>query len=1056
MPDDKPGAASSGEADTAKPDDKPSSEADAAKPDDKPSAAASSEADATKPDDKPSATASSEADAAKPDDEPSATASSEAAAAKPDSHTLDPKPGAAAGSEAVAERPDTPKFDPKPSAAVSGEAASPRTSDIGAEHTVEPPRDFWDTVVGDVKRHTLAHDLETFQAKTASRRAEEQEEESTRERLLPTMPAKHTPVSPNGSRAQLHEPSAPPHEPDRFLGAAPLAGRAPDAASDFTAAVAAAAVSKAVAEASTSVQVKPGDPILGEYDREGIRERSKERLAKKEEEEQLRERMREELKGAAADGRLTEAVANGQGTPPATPAQRLAEKASETSLARPGMAGLQALTEHETPGDGPPELGRAISPASASLVESAATPLGESLGGLLHLSAADLVSPSNLSLTGASSRMSPKVPTSPKALPIEEAKVPAPHAPEGHSPRQHLVRHSTTLSHSGTRPLLEDHKVTLYQVRKIKQDIVEREVPVHRESLNKGDSFVLDTEETIYVWHGDHSQPLEKYQATTLAEQLAMQRGLVGPKRQLPHVSHDIDRGFWEPLGGEGPVKGQHDVTDSPPRSPKLALAAQPAKAPTAKKKFVGKSPFLSAKEMEKVFEEADTTGNGLLSLQELLVYLGDYLRYGDAEVVAFYNAHAAGGGVSLDSLKRNYRELFPYNTFKLSNRVIVRKPGAFGGMQNVDMRIEECRSCSILVCDRMAEVYVDDLTDCRVLIGPCSSSTFLRNCKGCDFWVATKQFRVRDCTNCRFYLFSHTEPVIETSSDLCFAPFSAEYPGLSEHFRDAGFDPSKNRWNAVYDFNGRADGANWSIRPLDECETLVVTFSRDAAKPDSPCPAITQELLMAQPLPSLEDVGSSVTNTPQTRPPPPPPPERCHPISGILLDRPRRHLVNDFEDGGRPGQEEVDGVRHPWKALPPVIRTPQRLHEASRHPSHEGSAPAATGRTGRPFQRGARIGVDDSSDSSDGAVRPSPLARGRALTTATKVVARGAQRSDSDSDDAPPAAKAKPKAKAAARGNDSDSDDEPPAAKTRALLGSAMASRAVEGLMRRLGSDSD
>lgn len=37
-------------------------------------------------------------------------------------------------------------------------------------------------------------------------------------------------------------------------------------------------------------------------------------------------------------------------------------------------------------------------------------------------------------------------------------------------------------------------------------------------------------------------------------------------------------------------------------------------------------------------------------------------------------------------------------------------------------------------------------------------------------------QLRTRDCRDCTFYLFSLTEPVIELSSDIRFAPFNGGY----------------------------------------------------------------------------------------------------------------------------------------------------------------------------------------------------------------------------------------------------------------------------------------
>lgn len=47
-----------------------------------------------------------------------------------------------------------------------------------------------------------------------------------------------------------------------------------------------------------------------------------------------------------------------------------------------------------------------------------------------------------------------------------------------------------------------------------------------------------------------------------------------------------------------------------------------------------------------------------------------------------------------------------------------------------------------------------------------------------CEFTIAGKQLRTRDCHRCTIFLYSKTDPVIETSSWLKFAPFNGAYPG--------------------------------------------------------------------------------------------------------------------------------------------------------------------------------------------------------------------------------------------------------------------------------------
>lgn len=54
--------------------------------------------------------------------------------------------------------------------------------------------------------------------------------------------------------------------------------------------------------------------------------------------------------------------------------------------------------------------------------------------------------------------------------------------------------------------------------------------------------------------------------------------------------------------------------------------------------------------------------------------------------------------------------------------------------------------------------------------------SVFIRDCKNCTVVVACQQFRTRDCSGCTFFLFSSTQPVIESSADLRFACYTLDY----------------------------------------------------------------------------------------------------------------------------------------------------------------------------------------------------------------------------------------------------------------------------------------
>lgn len=221
---------------------------------------------------------------------------------------------------------------------------------------------------------------------------------------------------------------------------------------------------------------------------------------------------------------------------------------------------------------------------------------------------------------------------------------------------------------------------------------------------------------------------------------------------------------------------------------------------------------------------------------------------------------------MDLAGLKKGFASLNPYLISKRKDCTIWRKRGSISAPGS-QMNLEDLVDCEVFVCDRTEQAFVDECSGCAVLIGCCSGPTFVRDCKGCTFWVATRQLRTRDCVDCKFFLHSHTEPIIESSKDLAFAPFAASYPGVAEHFREAKMDADRNFWNAIFDFTGKADGANWRILPLGECCELDVRTEESSGGYQCPSAPLSHALLCQAPLRSDEGSGQSLVDLPQTRP---------------------------------------------------------------------------------------------------------------------------------------------------------------------------------------------
>lgn len=62
-------------------------------------------------------------------------------------------------------------------------------------------------------------------------------------------------------------------------------------------------------------------------------------------------------------------------------------------------------------------------------------------------------------------------------------------------------------------------------------------------------------------------------------------------------------------------------------------------------------------------------------------------------------------------------------------------------------------------------------------------------------------QFRCRDLLNTTVYLFCETDPVIESSEGLIFAPYNLAYPLQDQHVEAAGLKTEHNKWDLIFDF---------------------------------------------------------------------------------------------------------------------------------------------------------------------------------------------------------------------------------------------------------------
>lgn len=173
----------------------------------------------------------------------------------------------------------------------------------------------------------------------------------------------------------------------------------------------------------------------------------------------------------------------------------------------------------------------------------------------------------------------------------------------------------------------------------------------------------------------------------------------------------------------------------------------------------------------------------------------------------------AGGGGGEIHEVAKPKLDPADFVFSGRKGEALVREPGQIQGQQFI---VEECDDCDIFLLDHSAQVTVDYATNCRIFVGPCESSVFLRDCKGCSVVVACQQLRLRDCHGMDMLVHvSAGQPSIETSSGVRLGCFQYSYFSLREQLRAAGLSAWNTQWSNVHDFNhGDGTGQHWSFLP--------------------------------------------------------------------------------------------------------------------------------------------------------------------------------------------------------------------------------------------------
>ena len=128
---------------------------------------------------------------------------------------------------------------------------------------------------------------------------------------------------------------------------------------------------------------------------------------------------------------------------------------------------------------------------------------------------------------------------------------------------------------------------------------------------------------------------------------------------------------------------------------------------------------------------------------------------------------------------------------------------------------IEEVQDCEISLLDYTASLRIIRCEDTTIRCGPTKGICRVEGCRGCMITVACSHLIISECQDLIVFLLTASEPVLDSSSQITFAPYNLAYPFLHSHFSRAELDPTKNLWSRVR--TQLEYGGNWSLLPSEQ-----------------------------------------------------------------------------------------------------------------------------------------------------------------------------------------------------------------------------------------------
>eukprot|EP01084_Bolivina_argentea_P071654 130213_1 len=141
------------------------------------------------------------------------------------------------------------------------------------------------------------------------------------------------------------------------------------------------------------------------------------------------------------------------------------------------------------------------------------------------------------------------------------------------------------------------------------------------------------------------------------------------------------------------------------------------------------------------------------------------------------------------------------------------------GSINGSDICLSNLTNCTISICDYIGALRMNNIKYCTIITGPIASSLHVEYIENSTINSIMRQCRIHYCKNTKFYIHVNSEPVIEYSDNVQFAPYNVRYKELNKHWEQSKVDKDINRWDKVKDFNWfkQQHSPHWTVIPKAE-----------------------------------------------------------------------------------------------------------------------------------------------------------------------------------------------------------------------------------------------